>query len=212
MKVVCFDLDDTLYKELDYLHEGYRVIARKLWGDDWNQWYLQMFDWYLDGQNVFARLCEIRNDVTIGSLLNIYRYEVNKLVLPITVHLLLGELKAGGIKLGIISDGRKVTQMNKIKALGLDRYFDEDMIVISESFGSEKPCEANYRYFMNKFPDCSDFTYVGDNPQKDFLAPNSLGWNTICLLDDGQNIHKQDFSLPKEYLPKVRINSLYEIV
>lgn len=67
------------------------------------------------------------------------------------------------------------------------------------------------RYFMKKFPDCSDFTYVGDIPQKDFLAPNSLGWNTICLLD-GQNIHKQDFSLPKEYLPKVRINSLYEIV
>lgn len=206
MKVVCFDLDDTLYKEIDYLQEAYKLIAHKLWGNDWNKWYLQMFDWYIDGQNVFARICEMRNDVSIESLLHTYRYEVTKLVLPLSDYLLLSKLKAEGVKLGIISDGRQITQMNKIKALGLDEFFDTDMILISETFGSEKPCEANYRYFMDKFPDCDDFTYVGDNPQKDFLAPNILGWNTICLLDDGRNIHKQDFSLPEEYLPKVKIN------
>ena len=27
MKVVCFDLDDTLYKEIDYLKSAYREIA-----------------------------------------------------------------------------------------------------------------------------------------------------------------------------------------
>ena len=100
--------------------------------------------------------------------------------------------------------------MNKIRALGLDQYFDDDMIVISESFGSEKPCEENNRYFMKKFPECSDFTYVGDNPKKDFLASNSLCWKTICLFDDGLNIHKQDFSLPKDYLPQKKVKSIID--
>lgn len=212
MKVVCFDLDDTLYKEIDYLHEGYRVIAHKLWGADWNRWYLQMIDWYMIGQNPFANICEIRKDISIDILLSIYRYEVTELVLPLSEHKLLSRLKGIGIKLGIITDGRQVTQMNKIKALGLDRYFDEDMIIISESFGSEKPCEENYRYFMKKFQECKDFTYVGDNPQKDFVAANTLGWNTICIMDDGRNIHKQNFELEEEYLPQYRYNSIIDIL
>ena len=67
--------------------------------------------------------------------------------------------------------------------------------VISEDFGSEKPALANFEYFMKRYPGCSDFTYVGDNPDKDFIAPNTLGWETICLRDDGRNIHKQEFSV-----------------
>ena len=27
MRVICFDLDDTLYKEIDYLKSAYREIA-----------------------------------------------------------------------------------------------------------------------------------------------------------------------------------------
>lgn len=34
---------------------------------------------------------------------------------------------------------------------------------------------------------------VSDNLKKDFIAPNALGWETVCPLDDGRNIHKQDF-------------------
>ena len=30
-----------------------------------------------------------------------------------------------------------------------------------------------------------------DNPDKDFIAPNNLGWTSICLIDKGLNIHKQ---------------------
>lgn len=153
-----------------------------------------------------------RIDVELEVLLNMYRFDVHELTLEEEVAKVLSALKAERVALGIVSDGRQITQMNKIKALGLDRYFDEDMIVISESFGSEKPCEDNYRYFMKKFPECADFTYVGDNPAKDFLAPNTLGWKTVCLLDDGRNIHKQNFSLPEEYLPKIKIHNISKLV
>ena len=86
-------------------------------------------------------------------------------------------------------------------------------MVISEEFGSEKPALANYTYFMERYPECHDFTSVGDNPRKDFIAPNALGWLTVCLKDDGRNIHKQDFtSITAQALPKKTIESLKELI
>ena len=61
-------------------------------------------------------------------------------------------LRRKNIRLGIISDGRSRTQRNKLRALGLDWIED---VVISEEFGSEKPCEANYLYFEKKYPGLS---------------------------------------------------------
>jgi putative hydrolase of the HAD superfamily len=57
-----------------------------------------------------------------------------------------------------------------------------------------------------------EYVYIADNTQKDFITPNKLGWTTICLLDKGQNIHKQNFELSNEYLPKFTINSFEEII
>ena len=37
--------------------------------------------------------------------------------------------------------------------------------------------------------------YVGDNPAKDFVAPNRLGWRSIQLLLDGQ-IHSKNPPAP----------------
>lgn len=209
MKVVCFDLDDTLHKEIDYLKAAYQLIAKQVFDDKWEHYYHQMLIWYDTKDDVFQKVVDLMPHWDKKKLLEMYRYDVHKLTLDEDVSNLLSSLKALDIKLGIITDGRTLTQGNKIKALGLDKYFDEDMIVISESFGSSKPSEKNYKYFMDKYPECKDFTYIGDNLQKDFIAPNALGWNTICLIDDGNNIHKQEFdSLNREYLPKRKITSL----
>ena len=71
----------------------------------------------------------------------------------------------------------------------------------------------NYAYFMKRYSYCQSFIYVGDNVKKDFITPNALGWKTICLKDDGRNIHKQDFTLtPEQALPKKTILSLKELI
>jgi putative hydrolase of the HAD superfamily len=111
----------------------------------------------------------------------------------------------------LVTDGRSNSQRNKIKALGLERWFEERNIIISEEFGSEKTDKRNFTYFMEKYPGRS-YCYVGDNTQKDFLAPNGLGWNTVCLLDDGRNIHKQDFNLEGSKLPKKCINDIRQLI
>ena len=47
MKVVVFDLDDTLYKEVDYVYSGYRAVAAKVaadYGEDGPHAYRWMAD------------------------------------------------------------------------------------------------------------------------------------------------------------------------
>ena len=109
----------------------------------------------------------------------------------------------------MITDGRSVQQRNKIKALGLSEYFDD--VIISEEFGSEKPNINNYKYFVDKYGYSYKYVYIGDNINKDFIAPNLLGWSTICLLDNGKNIHKQSFHLENNTKPIYLINELKEI-
>ncbi|MGM9786689.1 MAG: HAD family hydrolase, partial [Candidatus Cryptobacteroides sp.] len=108
---------------------------------------------------------------------------------------------------------RSIQQRNKIEALGLNRWIENDDIIISEEFGSEKPALANYEYYMKRYPECCDFTYIGDNPNKDFVVPNILGWETICLIDDGRNIHKQGISaIGAEAMPNRVVMNLTEIL
>jgi putative hydrolase of the HAD superfamily len=56
-----------------------------------------------------------------------------------------------------------------------------------------------------------NYIYIADNPKKDFITPNKLGWTSICLLDKGQNIHKQFFTNSIDYDPQYIINSFNEI-
>ena len=92
----------------------------------------------------------------------------------------------------------------------MERWFDNDNIIISEEFGSEKTDERNFVVFMNRYPG-ADFLYIGDNPKKDFIVPNRLGWKTVVLEDDGRNIHKQE-AVPKEYLPQTGINVFEQLL
>ena len=203
--VVVFDLDDTLYKEIDFLKSAYKEISGTF-GLDVSA---EMFEVYRRGGNAFKYIIERYNLKTdISSLLTQYRQHTPAIELDKDARDFLDLLREYGVTIGIISDGRSVTQRNKIKALGLEWI---ENVIISEEFGSAKPSIANYQWFEQKFPN-KNLTYIGDNVSKDFIAPNSLGWNTICLKDDGRNVHKQDFTFPKEYMPKVVIDGFRDLL
>jgi len=207
---VVFDLDDTLYKEIDYLKSAYRFIAEKLQTEHYSaeNLYSVMLEAYDNGQNAFSIVKSALNvDTPIEILLHWYRTHVPNITLPEGSKNLLNFLKSKNIPIGILTDGRSVTQRNKIKSLCLTRYIPGQNVVISEEFGSEKPSEKNYRYFETLYPGISNYMYVGDNPRKDFIAPNRLGWKTIGLIDDGRNIHKQE-AANDESNPRMWISEL----
>ncbi len=217
--LVAFDLDDTLYNEIDYLQSAYHEIAvyaatnagRDL--SEGERVYEDMLRAYRNRGNAFQRLNEALNAHTpVDTYLQMYRSHRPNIHLAPEVRETLDALSAAGCTLALITDGRSLQQRNKIAALGLDRWIADADIVISEEIGSEKPDEANYHRLMELHPDAARFVYVGDNPKKDFLAPNKLSWTTVCLLDNGENIHQQCFDgLPSQYQPQHCLSSLSEL-
>ncbi|MES2796278.1 MAG: HAD family hydrolase [Bacteroidota bacterium] len=204
--LIVFDLDDTLYKEIDFLKSAYLAISNILDLDN-EILYDYMIKCYFEKKDVFELLSK-KYLITKSELLGIYRnHKPVTLPTEINIKRVLNSFKKKGNFLGLITDGRSLTQRNKLVSLEIEKLFD--LIIISDEFGSEKPCEKNYLMF-ERFEVDRRF-YIGDNPNKDFLTPNKLGWTTICLLDNGKNIHKQNFSLPSEYLPHIKIKNLFEL-
>jgi len=204
-KVVVFDLDDTLISEYDYLKSAYEEIANLV---DCNNPKLlnRMLELYNLGSNVFDYIISNYEACKLSTLLDIYRNHKPNINLKEGAIRLLKLCKDRGYVLGLISDGRSITQRNKLKATSIEELFDE--IIISEEFGSEKPNEKNYMAF-DKYN--GQKYYIADNTKKDFVTPNRLGWTTICLKDDGFNIHKQSFELDKEFLPQYIYTTLNEM-
>jgi len=73
----------------------------------------------------------------------------------------------------------------KFDALGLADYFDA--VIFTESLGPDrkywKPSPEGFEIAAERLAvDHRACCYVADNPAKDFVAPNALGWRTIQLL------------------------------
>lgn len=206
-KVVIFDLDDTLYKEIDYLRSAYKEISNFIESEyDKREVYEFMISCYEVGKNAFADVIIKYNlPISVDYLISIYRSHKPDISLDSDTQFVLELLSLQkNVNLGILTDGRLITQYNKIIALGINQYIKENNWIISESFGYFKPSFEGYLYFQNKYKDAA-FYYIGDNLTKDFVAPIQLGWTCICLLDDSRNIHKQDLSIINN------ISSLYTI-
>ncbi len=204
-KYVIFDLDDTLIDEINFLKSAYWEIANLITKNDANL-YDEMLKMYHQGNNVFGVLEQKYPNFKKEILLEIYRNHFPTLKLNDGAESVFSFCKSKGYKLGLITDGRSITQRNKLKALNIENIFDK--IVISEEFGSSKPDERNFLVFQQDDAYTEAFFYIADNTKKDFITPNKLGWTTVCLLDRGQNIHHQSFDIEKAYLPKYKIRAL----
>lgn len=207
--LLVFDLDDTLYKEIDFLQSGVQFICHQFQLD--LQISQQMLQGYYEGKNVFQELIDQYHlPVSLMELIEMYRLHEPNISLDLSTKSTLDELfQMDHVALALLTDGRSITQRNKIKALGIETYFEE--IVISEEFGTEKPNPANYEFFQKKYPNYNCF-YIGDNIQKDFISPNQLAWETICLKDNGKNVHPQEVEVPTSYLPKYTISVLNDLI
>ena len=175
IKGVIFDLDDTLYSEKQYVRSGYKKIAEYLGREDATD---KLWRYFESGkQAIDAYLTEIGEEDKKAECLKIYRAQMPDIALYDGVVEMIEGLKAKGIKVGIITDGRPEGQKNKIKALGLDKLIEE--IIITDELGGiqfRKPCDIAFRIMQNRWRlPYEQIVYVGDNPNKDFQACRQLG-------------------------------------
>ncbi|MDM1139249.1 HAD family hydrolase [Empedobacter sp. R132-2] len=207
-KYIIFDLDDTLMYEIDFLKSAFKEIADFIDKKNQEELFKLMLIKYHEGENVFDFLINNYTNFSKEQLLQMYRNHFPNISLNEGTDDLLKKIKSKGYKLGLITDGRSVTQRNKLKALKIEDLFDK--IIVSEEFGSTKPDERNFKIFLEN--DIEEYYYIADNTKKDFVTPNKLGWTSICLLNQGNNIHTQNFDLEQKFLPKIIINSLSELL
>lgn len=207
---VVFDLDDTLYKENRYHDSGLEAVSllvRELYHVE----VLNMLQKWKSEQakDLWGKLCdELKLPLSVKeSLVWQYRLHSPNIFLEERAKKVIHRIKSHTQGIAILTDGRSVTQRLKLSALGLSEY----PAYISEEWGSVKPSPDRFTAIMTSYPS-RQYVYVGDNPQKDFKAPNELGWITIGLKGEGSNIHSQDINqLSGAYVPDFWINKLEQI-
>ena len=191
--VVVFDLDDTLYSEIDYHQSGLNEIIIEIdhiYGKNAADRF-RNYEFSKSKKDVLQEIVYVL-DLPIEvkeSLLWMYRLHPPKIALSESNSCVLAELEISCKKVAILTDGRSVSQRQKINSLKLNHL----PLYISEEYASEKPNTLRFLKIMNDFP-ASSYVYIGDNPKKDFLAPNELNWKTVGLIGNGKNIHSQECS------------------
>ncbi|MHC0039491.1 HAD family hydrolase [Pseudoneobacillus sp. C159] len=110
---------------------------------------------------------------------------------PNLIHI-LEVLKSKSIRLGLITNGMRTFQMDNIKALGIEKYFD--CILISESEGIKKP---NPEIFIKAIEQlgvsAKECMYVGDHPENDVKGSKNVGMLGVWKRDPQWEQAEADF-------------------
>ncbi|MCI8459632.1 MAG: HAD-IA family hydrolase [Clostridia bacterium] len=213
IKAVVFDLDDTLYPEIDYVHSGFVAVAnevgKKFGIANSDTKLMRLFA--ENTSNVFDRFAIMHglDNKEVKNLIELYRDHVPDIVLSDEVKTTLTNLRQKGYKLGIITDGRPRGQHHKIAALGLGNMVDN--IIVTDELGIQfrKPHAKAFSLMCDRFNIVpTQMIYVGDNPQKDFAVKSCLPIMTIHL--QSERLYGQ-----KEYLngilPDFTVHSIREV-
>jgi putative hydrolase of the HAD superfamily len=209
-KHIClvFDLDDTLYKEIDYLRSGVASVwdalqslgfgSRNLHGlTDEELRSGRAIDVLMAREKIPASMQE--------ALLWIYRLHRPLIELGDDAKAVINWAAENCGNVAIITDGRSFSQRQKLSALGLNHF----ACFISDEVGAAKPDTRAFLAVQHQMAQ-QTYVYVADNPAKDFGAPAVLGWTSFGLLDDGRNLHAQNIGSAKTK-PTAWIKSLAEL-
>lgn len=189
-QTTCFvlDLDDTLYPERDYVRGGFScvdsLVADRLgvqgFGDACWRSFLRG-----DRGHIFDKLLQSRYSLVdtelVDSLVRAYRSHQPRIALHPDARRFLDRARGLGWPLALITDGPRQSQRAKIDALALQDTFWPLVVTAELGDGKSKPHPAAFELVQQALGSDQRFVYIADNPHKDFLAPNRLGWTSIRI-------------------------------
>jgi putative hydrolase of the HAD superfamily len=218
IKAWIFDLDDTLYPELDYVRSGFRVVgewAEKRLGlsQPIVQTELQSlfeagfrsdsFQWWLADRALPEDL--------LPEMVRTYRDHPPRISLFPETGRVLDALKKTSL-LGLVTQGRRTAQEAKIRALGLDRWMDAVVILGEEDRAGWKPNREPFDRALAMLSVAGgDAAYVGDNPQKDFRGAREAGLRTVRIRRPG-GLHAGEEPADDKDAPDREIRSLDQLL
>lgn len=212
--ILVFDLDDTLYNEIDFVKGGFNEVSKFL-GDKLSinneLVYIKMiklleangrgsiFDDILKENKIFSKSL-------LKKCISIYRYHNPKIKINDDALKCIKRFK--DYNKYIITDGNKLVQKNKIKSLNITKYFNKIFITHFYGIKNAKPSPYCFKKISElENVDFNQIIYIGDNPSKDFINIRQLGFKTIQLLNGPYSKLK----LPSKYHADIQIKTLDEI-
>ncbi|MDP2676867.1 MAG: HAD family hydrolase [bacterium] len=213
IKILSFDLDDTLYDERDFIKSGFSTVAahmQKSHGADAERFCQGLQDILIKyGRGkIFDRILQEYNMYSpelVKELVDVYRSHAPTLSLREGAGSFLEYIKKN-YKLALITDGIASVQKNKVRALGIGKFFD--LLVYTDELGVSKPDVKVFERVMSFFSAPPDQAlYVGDNPHKDFIGAKKIGMSTARIM---RGVYK-DVVLGEEYEADFRVRNLVEL-
>lgn len=189
---VVFDLDDTLYDEVEYCKSGFTSVARFLANLPQTPSAGRIYDClcrqFTAGNrtktfnSTLEELGIDYDDKLITKLIDVYRNHIPEIALPPDSRNVLTQLQ-NKYTLALLTDGFLPAQKLKIQALGIEEYFS--CIIYTEQLGRDcwKPSPAGFIKLIQSLDmKPENMVYIADNQEKDFIAPNKLGFRTIQII------------------------------
>lgn len=227
IKLVLFDLDDTLVHFDDYwemtVKETFRnhLITREMNINDLFEVFdevdellvgkldsqqLSIHEYriqrYLQSMDKMGKTADVEGAILFESL---YQSIGKKNMKPnVIVNKLIAEL-SNHYQIGIITNGSKGWQLDKIEAIGLNDVFPKDYVFISEDIGYEKPSPEIYHHVRSKASLLADqILVVGDSWANDVMGPIQQGLKAIWF-------NKENKQVPQGAKPLAVITELEEL-
>jgi putative hydrolase of the HAD superfamily len=211
--VIVFDLDDTLYDEMTFVHSGLLAVSKYL--EKYFMIPVVASQDFLKKRIIYGREgilddilrhFNLYNKKNVRKCLSTYRGHKPEIQIYPDAELCLNNLSR--YPKYIVTDGNKLVQHNKV--LALDLYNKVDFVFITHRYGLKHAKPSPYCFYKickreRVSPD--QVVYIADNPNKDFVGIKPLGFKTIRVL---QGPYK-DLKKTPEFEADYNIRSLAEL-
>ncbi|WP_124059330.1 HAD family hydrolase [Vaginisenegalia massiliensis] len=210
IKVIGFDLDDTLYDRNQIYRNTYNimennVVRTHMRFEEFNKVYQEFsiaeYQLFIAGQKsklAYKLDRVIRTYEFFGYDIDmekayifdaLYYYFRDKIVPRPYMKLLLEMLKNTDLELFILTNGAEADQLNKYHNLELEEYIPRDRFFVSERLGISKPDRRIFQAVQSQLGYAShEILYIGDHPDNDVMGAADAGWLAFYLNLKGQKV------------------------
>lgn len=213
---VLFDLDDTLYRELDFVVAALACVAEFLEqrtgvrASSFREDMLKILETHGRG-HVFDLLLK-QHDLPlawVSPMLFVYRRARPRLQLFPDARNFLERLRFSEVQTGIVTDGCALVQAGKVTGLGLETLMDIVVYTDTLGEGAGKPSSIGYEVALELLEaDPSTSAYVANDVRKDFVGPRHLGMTGVLVTRGMLGVLDRQ---PESHRPHHMVHTLEEV-